>query len=89
MITLKNFQVNEKQTVATITLNLSKEFDVKQAKALAILLGNFNPLKSDMINPEECQKVLALKNEQCELENLLFEIVEQLKIVWHGFGILF
>ena len=70
-----------KETSKTLSVVFEKENenDVKKLKAILILLGYFNPLRKEMMDSKRvCEKVKEIK-ENCEFENIIFEIEELLK----------
>lgn len=69
---------NHKETPKTVTITLSVDDteDVKKAKALIMLLGDYNPLRGQMKNDLEALKALDAIKESGEFSFLISELAK-------------
>lgn len=69
------------KTLKTFTMKFefSTQEELKKLKALSILLGNYNPLRNEMINEDECYKLKEEIQKKGELDWILTQLSRQLK----------
>lgn len=72
---------SHKQTKTTFSLTFSvdKPEDVKKLKALAILLGAFNPFRNEASDTEALYQAMKKSKDEGEFENMVYDITELLK----------
>ena len=76
MINLKS--TSETKKTFSMTFNIDNEKDLKQAKAISILFGNFNQLRREIKNPDKVYNMLKKLKNSCELENIVFDFFNEL-----------
>ena len=63
----------------TMTFEFNDIDELKELKALSILLGNFNPMRKEMTNGNTILDILQEEKENSVLSNIVLKISNQLK----------
>ncbi|MDR6548486.1 hypothetical protein J2810_004576 [Chryseobacterium rhizosphaerae] len=72
-------RTTESKKTFTIVFNFSDSESLKYAKAISIFLGNFNPLREEMTDPDECLRTLTRMKIDGEMDILISKLSKFLK----------
>jgi len=78
-MTTKLKTTKETSKTFTMTFEFNDIDELKELKALSILLGNFNPMRKEMTNGNTILDILQEEKENSVLSNIVLKISNQLK----------